>query len=231
MYFRNGQQLRYRTATLEDVPAIGRLIEESLRGLWTADYTPQQTEAAIPCFTDVDTQLIRDGTYTVVECGAGGGIVAGGGWSFREKLYGGDAARRARENAVLDPATDGARVRAFFVHPSFARRGIGRRLLEIAETGAARAGFTKLELVSTLAGRSLYLACGFSLINAIRDTLPNGVTIDGWRMSKTITGPGLSAASAWPRWSAASWFPPRRIPATSPARACAGRRSALYFSP
>src|SRR5688572_12943456 len=114
----------FRKATLADVPAIERIIAESARVLTRADYSDAQIEAALGTAFGVDTELIRDGTYFVVEA-EGEGIVACGGWSRRKTLFGGDG-QQGRESEVLDPERESARIRAFFVRPDWARRGIGR---------------------------------------------------------------------------------------------------------
>jgi GNAT superfamily N-acetyltransferase len=147
-----------RLATLDDVPQLQLLIEQSARILARDDYTEAQIEAALKGAWGVDTQLIRDGTYFVVE--NEGALVACGGWSRRKTLFGGDA-HESREPELLNPTTDPARIRAFFVHPDFARKGIGRLLLDRCETAARAEGFSAAELVATLPGVRLYAACGF----------------------------------------------------------------------
>ncbi len=117
----------------------------------------------------VDRQLIADSTYFVAEDGAT--LVGCGGWSKRKTLYGGDHGRDASEDALLDPATAPARIRAFFVHPRWARRGIGRKLLAACERAAAAAGFRSLELVATLAGVPLYAAGGYRTLERYRHTV------------------------------------------------------------
>lgn len=147
--------LQLRDATIDDVPALTSLIAQSARELCRGDYTTAQIEAAVGTAWGVDTQLIRDRTYFVVE--ADGAVLACGGWSKRATLFGGDA-HADREPALLDPEKDAARIRAFFVHPSVARRGIGRMLLERCETEARAAGFRAVALVATLVGERLYRA-------------------------------------------------------------------------
>jgi GNAT superfamily N-acetyltransferase len=148
-----------RPATLEDRAQLDTLIAESARGLSRGDYTDAQVDAALGSAFGVDTELIRDGTYFVVE--ERGAIVACGGWSRRRTLFGADG-RAGRESARLDPATDAARVRAFFVHPSWARRGIGTALLARCEQEARAAGFEAVELMATLPGQRLYQARGYA---------------------------------------------------------------------
>jgi len=133
----------------------------------------------------VDRQLIADGTYFVSECDST--LVGCGGWSKRKTLFGGDVGRDAREDSLLDPAHEPARIRAFFVHPQWARRGIGTRILEACERAAARAGFSSLELVATLAGVPLYAHGGFDAVERFDITLANGLAMPAVRMRKAIT--------------------------------------------
>lgn len=172
-----------RTATLDDVPALVALIALSARALCRGDYTESQVEAAIGTAWGVDTQLIRDGTYFIVQ--RGDEVLACGGWSKRKTLFGGDA-HANREPAVLDPATEAARVRAFFVHPSAARQGIGRLLLERCEQEARDAGFRSAELVATLPGHRLYRAYGYIGDERVAYPLAGGGTIDFVPMHKVL---------------------------------------------
>ena len=166
--------MRIRLATGSDIPAIRTLIDASVRGLSTAEYTPQQIESGLRYVFGPDSQLIADGTYFVAE--DGGELVGAGGWSYRNTHYGGDQMKDG-EDLAIDPATEPARIRAFFVHPAFARRGIGRMLLD-ACTAAARAhGFTALALAATLPGVPLYAACGFTPIRSEDVILPDGVPL------------------------------------------------------
>ncbi len=131
----------------------------------------------------IDTQLVKDGTYFIVECN---GAVAGcGGWSFRATLFGGDHSTELRDPAHLDPETDPARVRAMYTHPDFIRRGIGKRVLAACEADAAKAGFAKVELMATLAGQPLYEACGYHPIEPT-EAIVGGVSIPLLRMGKSI---------------------------------------------
>ena len=175
--------LHIRTATSEDISALERLIEESVRALSVGFYTPQQIESSLQYVFGVDTQLIEDGTYFVVEAD---GLLAGcGGWSKRKTLYGGDKVK-TEEDDLLDPKTQPSRIRAFFVHPNFARRGIGRLLLDACEQAAREAGFSALELAATMPGEPLYAACGFHIIERIEVELPDGVLVPIARMGKAI---------------------------------------------
>ena len=176
-----------RTATLDDVDVVKDLIHRSMWSLGVRDYSPAQVTSVLKYAMGVDTQLVRDGTYFVVTDPASGRIVGAGGWSFRKMLHGGDGAKQPGDEAPLDPATDAARIRAFFVEPTHARRGIGRLLLELCETRAVEAGFTRMELAATLTGVNLYRACGFEVIERVESTLPDGVTAALVRMGKPLS--------------------------------------------
>ena len=151
-----------RQAVLSDVPALQELIRQSVLGLQAKDYTPEQLELALEHVFGVDTQLVEDGTYFVAEAQAAGGTdLAGcGGWSKRRTLYGSDHCA-GREDALLDPEHEAAKIRAFFVHPAWARRGVGSKILEVCEAAAAAAGFKRLEMGATLTGVPLYAARGY----------------------------------------------------------------------
>jgi GNAT superfamily N-acetyltransferase len=176
--------IHFRTATLEDVPALRALIAASARGLAAGDYSREQIEAALGSAWGVDTQLIRDGTYYAVES-SGAGIIACGGWSYRQTLFGSDG-QAGREAAVLDPATDAARIRAFFVRPDWARRGVGRALLDHCEAAARRAGFRSTALMATLPGVRLYQECGYAGEDSVDFPLPGGLRITFVPMGKVL---------------------------------------------
>ncbi|HYL54640.1 MAG TPA: GNAT family N-acetyltransferase [Gemmatimonadales bacterium] len=163
-----------RLAQPGDVPSLEALIARSARGLSVGYYTPAQTEAAVRYVFGVDSQLIADRTYFVIE--SDGQVVACGGWSRRRTLFGGDHAKSGPD-PLLDPATEPARIRAFFVDPRMARRGLGRRLMSECIKEARAAGFGALELVSTLPGEPLYVATGFSVIERFDLTLPGDVLV------------------------------------------------------
>ena len=163
------------------MPAIEALIAASAHGLGVGDYTQAQIEGALRGAFGVDTQLLKDGSYFVAE--AGTTLVGCGGWSFRRALFGSDA-RADRDPQPLDPRTDAAKIRAFFVHPEWARRGIGAALLERCEEAARAAGFTRFELMATLPGVRLYGARGYQAGDLIRWPLPNGLAIEFVPMSK-----------------------------------------------
>jgi GNAT superfamily N-acetyltransferase len=172
-----------RKARLEDRDVLRALIERSARELSVGDYQPQQVEGALQGAFGVDSQLIRDGTFFVVE--HDGAMVGCGGWSYRRTLFGGDR-RVERDAAELDPRTDPAKIRAFFVDPSHARKGIGTLLLQKCESEAKLRGFSRVELMSTLPGVRLYSARGYSGTERVHYEVAPGVTIEFIPMSKAI---------------------------------------------
>lgn len=147
-----------RKASLADRDAIQQLIAESARGLSRKYYDDAQIEGAIASVFGVDTTLIDDGTYFVVESEQG--LIGCGGWSRRRTLFGGDQ-YETRDTSYLDPASEPAKIRAFFIHPDHARKGVGRALLDRCESEAAAHGFRVLELMSTLPGVKFYQSCGY----------------------------------------------------------------------
>ena len=175
--------VRIRKATLADVPAIGPLIATSARILGAGDYTGEQIEAALLGVWGVDTEIIGDGTYFVGELD--NELVLCGGWSRRATLFGGDAYDQ-RESRLLDPRREAARIRAFFVHPNWARRGLGSRLLALCEREARAAGFVVAELVATLPGERLYARHGYVATGRRSDLLPGSVSIDSVPMRRTF---------------------------------------------
>lgn len=175
--------LRVRPATRPDVPAIEELIARSARALSDGYYTATQVESLLHSVFGTDTQLIDDGTYFVVE--RDGQIVAAGGWSRRRTLFGGDQMKE-REDPLLDPRSEPARIRAFFVHPAAARQGLGRRLFDECRGAAAAAGFHTLTLVATLPGEPLYQALGFRVTERFQLRLPGEVEVPVARMSRGV---------------------------------------------
>jgi len=173
-----------RVATPDDVPALRALIEASVRGLAPAYYDTAQIDAGLRYIFGVDTQLIADRTYFVVT--SRDMPVACGGWSGRRTLYGGDQ-RKEGPDLRLDPVSDAARIRAFFVHPSHARRGLARLLYGACTQAAAAAGFTRFELLATLSGVPLYEALGFTADDEVTVMTPGGVALRGVHMSRAIT--------------------------------------------
>jgi len=187
--------IHLRKATTGDVPRLRQVIEASVRGLQAEDYTPAQIEGALKSVYGVDSQLIVDGTYFLVEAidpqeresHTKPEIVACGGWSKRKTLFGGDQFA-TREDSLLDPARDAAKIRAFFVHPKWARRGIGGMILEACETAARDAGFTRLEMAATLSGVPFYRAKGYEEIEKQEAPLGNGEKLQIVRMAKEFKG-------------------------------------------
>lgn len=176
-----------RRATLGDRAALERLIAESARGLSRGDYSEEQVEAAIASVFGVDTDLIRDGTYFVAE--AAGAPVGCGGWSKRRTLFGGDR-YAARDSGELDPRTEPAKIRAFFVHPAWARRGVGGAILETCEREARAQGFRAVELMATLPGVRLYAARGYEAGEQVSYEIAEGVRIEFVPMRKELAGSG-----------------------------------------
>ena len=169
-----------------DIPALRKLIDASVRGLQAEDYSPSQIESALATVYGVDSQLIADGTYFVVEAGERE-IVACGGWSKRKTLYGGDR-WTGREDTLLDPKKDAAKIRAFFVHPAWVRKGIGTMLLDACEQAARAGGFQRFEMGATLSGVALYKARGYAALENLGVPLANGESLPIVRMEKRVSG-------------------------------------------
>ena len=157
------------------------LIDRSVRMLQSSDYTAAQIEAALGIIFAVDTQLVRDGTYLVAE--SDGVVVGCGAWSRRGTLFGGDTSPGKNDRA-LDPATEPARIRGFFIEPAHARKGISSLILDACESAARDAGFTRFELMATMTGVPLYLARGYTIIERLEIPLPGGVKLPVRRMAK-----------------------------------------------
>ena len=172
-----------RPATPEDIPSLTALIDLSVRKLQAADYSPAQIDASLRTVYGVDTQLIHDSTYFAVEEDAA--IVACGGWSKRRTLYGGDQAIE-RDDAMLDPASEAARIRAFFVHPGWIRRGIGTLILKHCEAAAIAEGFQSLEMGATLTGVQFYARHGYVEVDRAEEPLPNGESLTVVHMSRAL---------------------------------------------
>ncbi|MGQ0649111.1 MAG: GNAT family N-acetyltransferase [Gemmatimonadaceae bacterium] len=187
--------ISFRMARLDEVDALNALIHASAEVLSRGFYRDEELEAANRYVFGIDTTLIRDGTYYVAE--ADTTLVACGGWSRRGALYGGDQ-RPMADAPRLDPTRDAARIRAFFVHPEWARRGIGRHLLELCTSAARAEGYRSLELMSTLPGVPLYAACGFVAVESVRDRMPNGIDVPFVRMRKELAGADAVAPSPPP---------------------------------
>ncbi|MBS0472662.1 MAG: GNAT family N-acetyltransferase [Proteobacteria bacterium] len=174
--------LRHRLATRTDVPVLKPLMNAAIGELLKPFLTPAQVEASFAVM-GLDTQLIDDGTYFVIE--SDGHIAGCGGWSRRATLFGGDHSA-GRNAALLDPRQDAARVRAMYTHPEFTRRGIGRLVLSLCETAARAEGFTRVELAATMGGVPLYRACGYEDIEPFESDTPQGVRVPLIRMGKAI---------------------------------------------
>ena len=191
-------KIEIREAVAEDIPVLRNLIEFSVRVLQARDYTPAQLQKALATVYGVDTQLIADRTYYVAELNTDptqepesrehlNKIVVGcGGWSKRKTLFGGDRWTK-RDDDLLDPRCDAAKIRAFFVHPDWTRRGIGSRILEVCEQAAIAAGFSSLEMGATLTGVPLYRAHGYAELQKVDVPLPEGVSLPIVVMRKSLT--------------------------------------------
>jgi GNAT superfamily N-acetyltransferase len=176
-----------RLAREGDIPALEALITLSVMELQAPYYSQAQRTAAIGTVFGVDRQLIRDGTYFVVE--RDGRIIGCGGWSRRGSLFGSDHGR-AGEDRALDPRSEPARVRAFFVHPEWARRSVGRSIMAACEEAIVNAGFGDATIVSTLAGVALYASFGYVENGRFEAALPGGLSLPVVRMGKALSGPG-----------------------------------------
>lgn len=172
-----------RLACENDIPALEALIPVSVRALHAPYYSPAQIEAALGPIFGVDRQLIRDETYYVVEHGSH--IIGCGGWSKRCALYGGDRDRKELDRE-LDPERDPARVRAFFVHPAWARRGIGRRIMTACERAILASGFRRADIVATLAGEPLYASFGYAVVERYALGMKGGLTLPVVRMTRRM---------------------------------------------
>jgi GNAT superfamily N-acetyltransferase len=199
----NRAKIRIRKAVAAEIPVLRELIEASVRGLQAQDYTPAQMEGALETVFGVDSQLIADGTYFVAEArtdqalsgagqtsrakndGAGWTIAGCGGWSKRKTLYGSDH-WTGREDALLDPKHDAAKIRAFFIHPAWARQGIGGKILEACEMAASAAGFKSYEMGATLTGAKLFGVKGYVAVEKIEVSLKGGLTLPVIRMAKRL---------------------------------------------
>jgi N-acetylglutamate synthase-like GNAT family acetyltransferase len=197
----NSVEIRIRKAVAEDVPVLQRLIEASVRELQAEDYTVAQMEGALESVFGVDSQLIADGTYLIAEArnldatpavenaedrkipGSEWVLAGCGGWSKRKTLYGSDR-WTGREDTLLDPQRDAAKIRAFFIHPAWARRGVGSKMLEACEAAAREAGFTSYEMGATLTGAKLFGAKGYVAVENIEVPLKNGLTLLVIHMAK-----------------------------------------------
>ena len=172
-----------RVARPEDTDAIDALMKASIREIFPAVYDERQTASAERFISSVDRQLIADGTYFVIE--EGDELIACGGWSRRNKLYTGSGDKQA-DDRLIDPATEGARVRAMFVRGDRTRRGLGTRILEACEDAARAEGFTNMILMATMPGLPLYERFGFVVTRHETITMPDGVTLAGAEMERPV---------------------------------------------
>lgn len=172
-----------RLASEADIPELEALIERSVRELQSACYSAAQMDGALGSVFGVDRQLIQDQTYFVIEQRQG--LIACGGWSKRKSLFGSDAARDVAD-ALLDPLRDAARIRAFFVHPDYARHGLGRAILFASEDDIRRAQFRSIELVATLPGVPFYRAFDYETAEQCEVPLRNGLSLPVVRMTKNL---------------------------------------------
>lgn len=183
---KNDIQIVLRLAEVSDIPTLTKLIDRSVRELQQGDYSPAQIDSALRTVYGVDSQLIADGTYFVAEVLEEPPLIAGcGGWSKRKTLYGGDQFH-GRQDSFLDPATDAAKIRAFFIHPEWVRLGLGSRILDACENAAIEGGFRRLEMGSTLTGVALYSARGYVSAGDMEVPLEDGLTLPIVRMTKTV---------------------------------------------
>ncbi|STY30043.1 GNAT family acetyltransferase [Legionella wadsworthii] len=172
-----------RVAQIDEINTLNELIDLSARELGKIDYSPHEIEGAIQYIFGVDRELVQDKTYYVME--QEGTFIACGGWSRRKTLFGGDQCS-VRENGFLNPKLDFAKIRAFFVHPSYARQGLGKKLLTYCEKQAKAYGFSKLEMMATLTGVKLYRNCGYQLIAPESFLLGNGESFKMFKMVKHL---------------------------------------------
>src|SRR5881394_1909890 len=175
---------KIRLARLDDIPALDVLIPLSVRALQINHYNEAQREAAIGPVFGVDRQLIEDQTYFVAEM-PNGEIIGCGGWSKRQTKCG-SSAGRTEPDPLIDPGADAARIRAFFVHPDFARRGIGRAILDACEKALLAGGFTRAEIAATLTGEALYVSGGYRVVEYFDIPLSNGLPLPCVRLAKNF---------------------------------------------
>jgi N-acetylglutamate synthase-like GNAT family acetyltransferase len=176
--------IQIRLARSEDISALASLIRESARTLQANYYTTEQIEGALGTVFGVDSQLIQDGTYFIAENTHQ--IIGCGGWSKRRMLYGGDQGKKAEEDHLLDPSFDSAKIRAFFIHPAWARRGIGSQIMKQCEASVLEAGFKTIEIIATLAGEPLYSKFGYHVSQQIEISLLNKSVLPVVRMVKSF---------------------------------------------
>jgi GNAT superfamily N-acetyltransferase len=177
------ERFTHRLATLDDLEALRAVMRRSIETLQDDFLTPEQVRASHHVM-GLDTQLVQDGTYFVVE--RDGRIAGCGGWSWRSTLYGGDTSMVSREPRPLDPATEPARIRAMYTDPDFARQGVGRLVIELCEAAALHAGFGRATMMATMAGVPLYAACGYVEVEQVLSAPVDGVQVPLVRMEKVL---------------------------------------------
>lgn len=172
-----------RWATLADLPAIERVMDRAIAELQKPFLEPAQIAASRRSM-GLDTTLVADETYL---CVLDGETLAGcGGWSRRATLYGGNHAAHLRDDRLLDPATEPARIRAMYTDPAYVRRGVGRLILDTCERAARAEGFQRAEMMATAAGEPLYAACGYHVVERVNRLAPDGVAVPGAIMAKDL---------------------------------------------
>jgi N-acetylglutamate synthase-like GNAT family acetyltransferase len=174
-----------RVATIEDIPALQELIRESVGVLSAQYYSSKQIASGLSHVFGVDTQLILDRTYFLAEVEKQ--IVGSGGWSKRKTLFGGDQSKPDHGDPLLDPGKEAARIRAFYVHPQWSRKGVASLILKSCEDAARNAGFQHVELAATLPGVPFYLACGYTKAEEIAIETPDGESLPAFRMTKSLS--------------------------------------------
>lgn len=177
------QRFTHRVARPEDLDALRDVMRRSIETLQDSFLTPDQVQASHRVM-GLDTQLVNDGTYFLVE--HDGRIAGCGGWSWRSTLYGGDSSLVSREPRALDPLTEPARIRAMYTDPDFVRRGVGKLILQLCEGAAVDAGFRSATMMATMAGVPLYEACGYRSVEPVTDVVIDGVTVPLVRMEKVL---------------------------------------------
>jgi GNAT superfamily N-acetyltransferase len=173
----------HRLARIEDLDALRALMRRSIGHLQQGFLSPEQVGASHKVM-GLDSQLVRDQTYFIIE--SGGALAGCGGWSWRATLYGGDDSVVTREPDPLDPAKDAARIRAMYTDPDFARQGVGRLIMDLCEAAARAYGFHRVEMMATLSGAPLYRACGYLPIEHVSSAPIDGVSVPLIRMGKAL---------------------------------------------
>jgi GNAT superfamily N-acetyltransferase len=173
----------HRVAVLDDLGELREVMRRSIESLQAGFLTPEQVRVS-HAVMGLDSQLVSDGTYFIVE--SGGRIAGCGGWSWRSTLYGGDDSMVSREPEALDPAKDAARIRAMYTDPDFARQGVGRMVIDLCESAAKRAGFKRATMMATMAGVPLYKACGYVEVEPVLSAPVDGIRVPLVRMEKQL---------------------------------------------